>query len=387
MRAVGQVRRVVAILGVLLVAGSSESRAEAPHHPVNFSFFHPLSLSNDPTASTNFRLNLLYGRVVAIRGFDLSGVVARVHGDMRGVQLTGAVSVTGGEVRGLAVSGGFGYVAGDGRGLQASGLISYAHGAWRGLQYASLFNYAEQEIVGAQVSTVYNLANADVRYVQFASIVNAISGSLRGIQASGGINYVQEQVTGIQAGLFDYARQFHGAQVGLLNWADTAHGAQIGLVNIAKENGDFALGLVNVAKNGGADWVTFASSYAAINTGIRTSLRGFYSMLTLGSVDLVAEREDTAFLTWNYGYAFGIARRWQLDTDLGFVHVVPGSGDDPAENDRLHFALQARALGELHVGDRTSIFGGAGVSTVFSEYSSDATTEVEPLVVVGISMY
>ena len=68
MRAVGQVRRLVAILGVFLAAGSSESRAEAPHHPVNFSFFYPLSISRDPMVSTNFRVNLLYGRVGAIRG-------------------------------------------------------------------------------------------------------------------------------------------------------------------------------------------------------------------------------------------------------------------------------------------------------------------------------
>ncbi len=386
MRAVRQVRRVVAVLGLILAASSSESRADAPHHPVNFSFLYPLSTNRDPMVSTNFRLNVLYGRVGAIRGLDLSGVVARVHGEVRGIQLAGAVSVTDGEVHGLALAGGFGYAAGDGRGLQASGLISYAHGAWRGLQYASLFNYAEKEIVGAQVSAVYNLANADVRYVQLASIVNAVSGSLRGIQASGGINYVQEQVTGIQAGLFGYAQRFHGAQIGALNWTGTAHGAQVGIVNVANE-GDFALGLVNLARNGGADWVTFASSYAAINTGVRTSLRGFYSMFTIGLGDVVDEREDTGFLTWNYGYAFDIARRWRLDTDLGFVHVVPEPSDDPSVNDRLRYALQARALGELRVGDRTTIFGGAGMSTVFSEYSTDATTEVEPLVVVGISLY
>jgi len=386
-RTLGATHTLPALLlaGALCSAGTSH--AEPAQHPVNFSFFYPLSTNRDPMVETHFRLGILYGRVGAIHGVDLSGVVGRIHGEMSGFQVTGVATVNGGEFRGASVTGLLHYGGGDARGVQLSGLVNYGRGMFRGFQYASLFNYAEKDFVGVQLTSMYNLANADARYAQIASIVNIVSGSFRGLQASGGINYVQEEARGLQAGLFDYAHTIHGAQIALLNVAGTAHAAQLGAVNVARKNDVFALGLVSVANNGGADWVSFASNLAAINTGVRTSLLGFYSMFTLGVGDVQEERGDTAFLTWNYGYGFGLWRRWSLDTDLGFVHVMPQSSDDPAENDRLHYALQARALGEWRLSERTSVFGGAGLSTVFSEYSTTATTEIDPLVVLGVSLY
>jgi len=337
--------------------------------------------------STNFRLNVLYGRVGALRGVDITGVAGRVHGDVRGLQVTGVVSLVSGTSRGASVTGILNYSGGDVRGLQFSGLMNYGRGNFHGLQFASLFNFVEKDFSGIQVTSMYNLANADARYLQLATIVNTVSGSFQGVQASSGINFIQDDLHGAQIGLLNSAHTFRGAQIGLVNLVGQAHGPQLGAVNIARQNDAFALGLVSVADNGGADWVSFATNVAAFSTGVRTSVRGFYSMFTVGVGDVQDERDDTAFLGWNYGYAFGLTPRWNLDTDVGFVHVIPQPSDDPAENDRLHFGLQARAMGEVRVGKNTSVFGGAGVNTMFSEYSTTATTEIEPLVVLGVSLY
>ena len=69
------------------------------------------------------------------------------------------------------------------------------------------------------------------------------------------------------------------------------------------------------------------------------------------------------------------------------VTVILGASDDPNLNDRLHFAVQARALAEIRFSPRVAVFGGGGVSSVYSEYSSNATQKSEPLGVVGISLF
>jgi hypothetical protein len=107
----------------------------------------------------------------------------------------------------------------------------------------------------------------------------------------------------------------------------------------------------------------------------------------VGYGDLQGDIENTAFLTWNYGYAFPLGRNWAIDVDLGFAHIMPEKGDDPQKNDALHFALQARALVELRLSRKVALFAGGGVSSVYSEYSSSATQKTEPLVVAGISLF
>jgi hypothetical protein len=159
------------------------------------------------------------------------------------------------------------------------------------------------------------------------------------------------------------------------------------LFNWARQNEGYAFGMVNYAGNGGVDWVSFATNLAAFNTGVRTSQHGFYSMLSAGVGDVQDERVDSGFITWNYGYGFGLSSRWTLDADLGFVHIMPHKSDDPSKNTRLHYAGQARVLGEYRWSRKGAIFFGGGLSVIASEYSSDASTETEPLAVLGISLF
>jgi hypothetical protein len=174
----------------------------------------------------------------------------------------------------------------------------------------------------------------------------------------------------------------------MLNFARNTHGGQVGVVNYTRnENEGVPVGVVNLAQNSDADWVTFGSNLALLSTGVRTTIRRFYSVLAAGIYDIQDDRSDTWFLSWNYGYRLQDHDKWNLDADAGFVHIHPQQDDDPTTNDEPHFAIQVRLLVEFDVSRKVSIYGGGGFSSIFAEYSSDADIANEPLFVGGISLY
>jgi hypothetical protein len=363
------------------------SAAEYPHQHVNLSLFYPISTNQNPDISTNFRLNLIYSIAGSVKGADINGVAGRVSREMSGIQLNGVYSHVDGEFKGAAVTGLVNYAGSDVLGVQYAGMVNYVRGNLTGIQFADLFNYVEGDLVGAQTTPLFNINDGNVKYLQFAAIANAVGGDFTGAQLSGGLNYVNVNMWGVQFGLFSYARFFRGVQLYGLNVADRLEGVQIGVVNYANRNNGLAVGVINIAGNGDADWVTFGSSLGAVNTGLRTSLRGFYSMFTLGVGDLMDNRKDTAFASWHYGYAIPVAAKWSIDADIGYLHIMPSSSSDPSVNDRMHFAIQVRLMGEVRVSEKTRIFAGTGLSTVVSEYSSDAPADTDPLIVAGVSLY
>jgi len=385
-----RVSRIALMLAFLLAAVSGPGRTEPdiyPHSPVNLSFFYPISTNRNPEISTSFRLNLIYGDIGAIRGADINGLVGRVRRDMVGLQATGAYSHIGAELRGIAISGIATYVESDAKGVQYSGLVNFNRGDFVGYQFAQLFNYVEGDLIGAQTTGLFNLNDGDVKYFQFSAIANAIAGDFVGAQTSVGMNYVNQSMHGGQLAFVNFATEMKGVQVGLGNIVGDARGVQVGFVNIAGKLDGVPVGVINVTNEGDADWVTFGSNLAAVSTGVRTIHRRFYSILAGGVGDLKEKRNDTAFLSWHYGYAIPVSPVWKVSVDAGYLHIVPTPSDDPDVNTNLHYAIQGRLLAEYRISDKTKIFGGVGVSTVFSEYSSGASSETDPLVVLGISLY
>jgi hypothetical protein len=93
------------------------------------------------------------------------------------------------------------------------------------------------------------------------------------------------------------------------------------------------------------------------------------------------------FLGWNFGRNIPLSKRWDLTIDLGYQHIMPKKSNNPDENDRLHFSLQARALGEFHLNDSLGIVGSVGSSTVFDEYTSGAENQTDLLFSAGIVLY
>ena len=373
-----------------LVSAATPARAQdVPVHPANLSLFYPIGTNQDPTILTYFRLNLMYGRVGYIKGVDIGTIVNRTDQDMKGIQLTGVYSQTGHDFRGGMLTGGINYVGGSGRGIQVAGLVNFNRSWFRGVQYATFFNFVQEEVIGVQLASLFNLSNGDARYVQFASFANMTGGNFKGLQIAGGVNYVNERLYGFQVAATNFAVEFEGAQIGALNFAGEGHGAMIGIINYSREFDGVPVGAINWDKtNGNADWSIYGTNFALINTGLRTTVHRWVATAAVGVNDIDQERDDTLFLSWHYGYMFplGDAERWWITPELGYVHVMPQS-NEPGELNNLHFMLQALVTGELRVSGVARVFVGAGVSMRFSEYSSQAITQTDPLFLAGVALW
>jgi hypothetical protein len=378
----------VAALG--LVATPAAVRAQdVPSHPVNVSLFYPISTNQDATILTYFRLNLLYGRVGYIKGVDIGTVVNRTDVNMRGVQLTGVYSHTGADLRGATLTGGINYVGGNARAIQVAGLVNFNRSWFRGFQYATLFNFVQERFVGVQWSAVFNLANADAKGFQLSSFANLTAGNVHGIQMAAAVNYANERMKGMQIGALNFAQEVEGAQVGVVNLAGEARGMMIGVINYGRDLDVLPIGMVNWDSNDrNADWSIYATNLSLANTGLRTIIKRYVSTLAVGIGDLDEERDDTAFLSWYYGYYFplGSEGRWWITPELGYVHVMPQSTEEGKLNE-LHFMLQARVTADVRVADMARLFFGGGVSVRFSEYSSTAITKTDPLIVAGVALW
>ena len=373
--------------GLASVAAPARAQ-DVPHHPANLSLFYPISTNQDPTILTYFRFNLMYGRVGYIKGVDIGTIVNRTDRDMRGIQLTGIYSQTGNDLRGAALTAGINYIGGNARGIQLAGLVNFDRGNFTGLQSAFLVNFVDRDFAGVQVTSLFNLNNGDSRYLQLSAAANLTAGSFVGVQLAGFINYTNHRLGGVQAGVMNIAGEFHGAQIGAFNVAGEASGTQIGIVNWSERIDGVPVGVVNLTDEGAVSWATYASNVALASTGIRTSVRRYASTFAVGIGDVEQERDDTVFFSWYYGYMvpLGGGARWWLTPELGYVHVMPQSSEEGKIND-LHFMLQAMVKGEVKLGSITRLFVGGGLSVRFSGYSTAATTESDPLILAGVSLW
>jgi hypothetical protein len=194
-------------------------------------------------------------------------------------------------------------------------------------------------------------------------------------------------VVGLQFGGENAAAHLDGTQIGVANFATTTGGFQMGALNFTQDQRGVPFGMINLAGNGDVDWITYGSNLCAVNTGIGTSVRRFYSMLTAGMPDLEGDVSSTLILTWNYGYAIPAGRGTSIGLDLGFAHYIPEKVDDPSENDRLHFSLQARAMVERTFSGKAKGFAGGGVARIWDEYRLNAPAETEPLFFAGMGLF
>jgi hypothetical protein len=198
-------------------------------------------------------------------------------------------------------------------------------------------------------------------------------------------NFANVEMKGVQVAGLNWTRSLTGAQIGVLNIAGDVRGLQIGLVNITEQNDGVPVGMVNIASNGTQNWMTWGSSYMGLQTGVRTTVNDWYSILSVGGFYMNETDLDVISFAWNYGYRFEFTRRLSLSVDAGYVHVIPDT--DPVLNDHLRPAVQGRAFLEFGLGKWLSLHAGAGGNYEWSEYASGATTEFDPLFFGGISLF
>lgn len=367
-------RRATVVLLVLAAAaacGLSPAAARAASQGVYLSFFHPVAVGGGPDASANAAFSLLYGEIGEVHGFGLALGASRVS-RADGLLLSGLYSQAQEEFVGAAVTGVLNYFEGDGRGAQLAGIANFHRGEWSGLQMATFVNFSSEGTHGAQVSGLFNLNDGETWALQISGFGNGTAGELRGAQVAGGYNFAIGDVHGAQVALLNAAGDVEGAQLGLANFSREMRGLTVGLVNSTQMHHGVPIGAVNLSRrNGSVDLALYGSSLSLVNAGVRTSVNRFTSVLALGYGDPEGDVDVTAVLSWHPGYEFWRRGPWSATAELGFLHYMPEASSDPDENDRLHFALEARAQLERRFSDRLAAFLGAGVGRWYDRYDGD----------------
>ncbi len=378
---------VFLVLALVLIPAVSQCRA-AGHHLVNLSIFHPLSTNQDPEISTNLRLSLLHGRVGEVDGIDLNGLVSATGRNVMGIQLNGVGDWVGGRMEGFQVSNVFNYVQGETKGVQLAGLVNYQLSHLQGVQAGLLFNYTGGGYSGVQLAAVLNLNDGNGGFFQYSSVANVTGGDFRGLQLSGLVNFTNGRAAGFQVGMNNLASEMEGVQIGALNIARHMNGLQLGVINRSRRLEGIPIGLINSSvEDSRADALLFVDDKALLNVGVRTLVHHWYSILSFGFWDQVEQRKDTVFLRWNYGYSFSLGKRWHLGTDAGFEHIIPQPSDDPNQNDKLHFALQLRAMFEHRTLDGGVYFVGVGIRTRYESYSLASGTRTTGNLFAGVAIF
>jgi len=384
-------RSLRSFLVLVLLAGaivtSAPAIAEESSQGVCVAVLYPIATNRNPDVSTDVELSLLYGRVGTLHGFGLNGIAAMQSREFHGFQFTGIYSQVNGTVGGFRFTGVANYSTAGTRVIQAAGLVNVNQGAMSGIEFGGLFNLVGKDLRGFQGTTVANIVDEDGHAFQLAGFANALGGSLHGAQVSGGFNYVGHEMSGLQIGIANTAVVVDGIQIGVGNFADHAKGLQLGAYNHTDVQEGVPVGMINLARNGDVDWINYSSNTCSFNSGVYTSIRRFYSMLTAGVGDTKGDVSKTLILTWNYGYALPAGKKTSIGLDLGFAHYIPEKVDDPEQNDRLHFALQARVVAESTLSRKVKGFMGAGVARIYSEYRLDAEKDTEPLLLFGLALY
>ena len=377
----------LALLAALAVPLAALADGPPPHHFASLQLLHPVATSVNPETTTNFRLSVLYGRSGEVYGLDLNGVASYTSGDVTAFQLNGLYSGTGGLFKGMSATLGLTHTKRGAAGFRLSGLGNYNEDAFAGVQMAGVLNYTRRGLAGAQISSILNINDGAGTFLQMASVANVNVGPFAGLQLSVFMNAANNRMSGGQLGVVNYGETMNGVQVGVFNTSNQFHGLKVGVVNSSQEFSGTAIGLVNMDNQSRKEWLFYGSNLSLVNIGFRTVLNRWSSIISTGYFDLQGDVDESLFFGWNFGRNIPLNRKWDLTIDVGYQHIIPQASNNRAENDRLHYSLQARALVDYHLKDNLGLVGSVGSSTVFSEYSSDATNETDFHFTAGIVLY
>lgn len=344
-----------ALLTGLATPCAAQSSQHPPHHFASLQLLHPIATSPNPETTTNLRFSVLYGRS--------------------------------GEVRWVDLNLGIGVTSSGGTGFAMSGLANYNEDAFAGLQLAGSLNYVDRGFAGAQISGILNLNDGGGTFLQACSVANINAGPFAGLQWAGLLNAANSRIGGGQIALANYAENMNGFQIGVFNLARQFHGLQVGILNHSREFSGTPIGLINMDDHSRREWMFYGSNLSLANIGFRTVLNNWSSIVSAGYGDAKGDVESSLFLGWNFGRNIPLGEKLDLTIDLGFQHVIPQKSSDPVKNDRLHYSLQARAIGEYHLNENLGLVGSLGSSTVFDEYSSNADSETDLHFIAGIVLY
>ncbi|MFQ5538613.1 MAG: LA_2272 family surface repeat-containing protein [Gemmatimonadota bacterium] len=162
--------KMVAIVGLMVLAGVPGALAAQEEHPFQVSLLSPIQAFPEEDAVRGLRLSILYGRNMDVTGVDI-GLVSHVSRDFTGVQW------------GLV-----GFVEGDALGVQSNQFVNIVEGELEGVQIGAL-NMADrgQGLQLSLVSHARNFQGLQIGLVNYAETLKGIQIGLVNIIRSGGV--------------------------------------------------------------------------------------------------------------------------------------------------------------------------------------------------------
>lgn len=295
----------------------------------------------------DYSVNALIGYSLGVRKLELGGLLNLVREDVRGFQAAGFGNIVGGNTQGVQIAGFLNTNRGNTGPVQLAGFVNTVGGTVRGLQMAGFTNITRGDVHGVQVAGFVNANRQTVQAVQIGGFANVAGADVLGWQVAGFTNIVRGQLTGWQVGGFlNVARDVvNGRQVGFLNVARSSEKAPIGFLSIVQQNGYRSI-------------EASANEVTPLNATVRTGVRTFYNVLTVGI---------SPGRVWSYGYGLGTAtqerRGWSLALE-GTAHQLNRTGEGVQD---LNLLLRLSPTVTRQLGSRFAVSLGPTLNGYYSE--------------------
>jgi len=319
--------------------------------PFQLSLISPLGTNGMHSFSTvnNFSINIYAGIAAGLDGFEASGFLSVLKGDMRGAQFSGFVNADLGRTHGAQFAGFVNYNKEELEGFQAAGFVNVVTKNTEAVQLAGFVNTVVGEFEGAQFAGFVNVATKESKGAQFAGFVNTTSAKLNGFQGAGFTNYAQGitmgqisgflntnkgDLNGIQATGFLNLNtgRVKGAQLaGFLNITKQLNGTQIGMFNYVDslESGT-PIGFLSFVKNGYRAFELRTSETLFGIASFKTGTKKFYNIISAGG----AIRNNTVL--WGMGYGIGTMHEFSDKISLNIELQSFQLSEGDWRNDRLN---------------------------------------------------
>jgi hypothetical protein len=268
-----------------------------------------------------------------VNGAQFAGIFNSVGGKMKFLQMAGIINMNRDSVDGYQLAGMINLNGNSASKFSVAGLLNLTYRDSRGIHLAGIGNGTIGKQEGPHIAGLFNFATRDVYPVQLAGLTNFTIGNVRGAQVSGLLNFTAKEISGAQvSGLLNYATRVKGSQVGLVNITDSIHGIPFGFLSFVLK------GYHKIEIS--ADEIFYT------NVALRTGVRQFYNILTVGAKPNTFKQEETF---WTFGYGIGTApklsRTLSLNIDLTANQVVYGKSIEAINMiNKVYLGLEVQAF-------------------------------------------
>lgn len=312
------------ISATTVAAQQSHDSLPLIRRPADFGLVYPLSTNG--TAAANYR------NTISIQG------LAGVSGEVTAAAVAGLANIVKGDAGGTAVAGLANVIGGRAIGTQVAGLVNRVAGEGKGAEIAGILNNTSGNYSGAQVAGIANISRGSVTGVQIAGLVNR----------SG-------EVTSQIAGLLNRATRVKGVQLS-------------GLVNIA-DSSDYPIGFINLIGNGDKSLGVLSDESLNTIAFFRSGGRVLYGIIGVG-YNLNTSRHLYELETGIGAHLLPREKRLRLNAEASSLTIT-----DFSHGHAYKYSL--RALGELQLNQRVSVFVGPSANLVL-DYAHGSIARVFP---------